>query len=372
MEIDALIAPPEPLGLDPKRLRHAETLLERGITDKLFPAAVYMVLRHGMIAAKRAFGTAQPDASPPVPATLDTIFDLASVTKPFTATLLLQCVEAGQLHLAQPVADFLPEAKSAPVAKVALRHLATHTSGLPPWKPLYKTEAPSALADILSTPLQAEIGTRYAYSDLGYILLGEILTRVTGHPLDTLVKERILTPCGMTRAGYNPAPALRPQIAATAHCPMREGKILVGEVHDANAHSLRGVAGHAGLFASAPDLARFALALRHPATGAHLPVPPILGPLALRLAQENQIEPAIGGHSIGWFTVPNGMLPRGDLFSLRTFGHTGFTGTLLMFDPQHDLTTILLTNRVYSPEDGLGVLRLRRLFANAVAGAIVA
>jgi CubicO group peptidase (beta-lactamase class C family) len=371
MTIEELFSPAEPLGLDPKRLRRVDALLQKGIADKLFPAAVYMVMRHGLIAAKGAFGIAQPQAAPPIPATLDTIFDMASVTKPITATLLLQCVEEGLLHLGQSVADFLPEAEKSPVAKASLRSLATHTSGLPPWKPLYKTQAPSALADILATPLEHETGTHYAYSDLGYILIGEILQRVTGKPLDTLAQERIFTPCNMQHSGFRPVPALRPQIAATANCPWREGKILVGEVHDANAHSLKGVAGHAGLFSNAPDMARLAVALRHTATGAHVRVPPVLGPLARRLAQENQINPAIGGHSIGWFTTPNGMLPRGDLLTERSFGHTGFTGTLLMFDPQHDLTLILLTNRVYQPGDGTQVLRLRRLFANAVAGSLL-
>lgn len=371
MPLEDLFAGPEALGFDAERLGAVDTLLERGIAGGLFPAAVYLVLRRGRIAARGAFGLAQPDASPPVPATLETIFDMASVSKPITATLLLQCVEEGRLHLGQTVADFLPEAAESPVGPVSLRQLATHTSGLPPWKPLYKTEAASPVADILVTPLEAEPGTRYAYSDLGYILLGEILARVTERPLDRLAQKRIFAPLGMARSGYCPEAALHPTIAATANCAWREGKTLVGEVHDANAHSMGGVAGHAGLFSTALDMARFALALVDALTASPLGLPPLLHPLARRLAAENQIDPTIGGHSIGWFTPPNGMLPRGDLLSMRAFGHTGFTGTLLLFDPEYDLILLLLTNRVYSPGEGTGVLRLRRLFANAVGGAIL-
>ncbi len=367
MDLNAFLSSPESLGFDSERLRRVDALLERGVTEGLFPAAVYAVVRHGKIAAQGAFGLAQPDADSPIPARFDTIFDMASITKPITATLLLQAVEAGQLHLGQRVADFLPEAAESPVGPVALRQLATHVSGLPPWKPLYTTEASSVLADILTTPLEAEPGTRYAYSDLGYILLGEILTRVTGMTLDRLAQERIFTPLGMASTGFCPDTALHLSIAATANCAWRAGQILVGEVHDANAHRLGGVAGHAGLFSNAPNMIRFALAFRN-TVPEHLPP---LGPRARRLAETNQVDPTIGGHSIGWFTVPNGMLPRGDLLSERAFGHTGFTGTLLLFDPELDLTLLLLTNRVYQSGDGTGVLRLRRLFANLIAGSLI-
>lgn len=353
-------------GFDAERLKRLPALVQRGVTEDMFPAAVYRVLRRGRIVAQGALGMAQPDAAAPIAATLETVFDMASISKPFAALLLLQCVEQGDLHLGQPVGDFLPEAGDSPAAKVSLRQIATHTSGLPPWKPLY--QAPNALEQIFATPLDHEPGTHYAYSDLGYILLGEIVARVGGKPLDALAQERIFAPLGMTRTAYCPPANWRPQIAATANCGWRKDRILVGEVHDANAHSLGGVSGHAGLFSNAPDLTRFAIAFQHPELAESFGIPPLLAPLTRRLAQERQIAAEIGGHSIGWFTTPNGMLPFGDLLSARTFGHTGFTGTLLMFDPENDLTLLLLTNSVYTPKAGL--LTLRRLFANAVAGAI--
>jgi CubicO group peptidase (beta-lactamase class C family) len=363
MNISNFVKPPQSLGFDPDRLRRVDTMLQDGIREQLYPAATYLILRHGVIAAHGAYGIAQPNAAPPVPATLDTVFDMASLTKTMTATLLLQCVEEGRLHLDQEVRQHIPEAEKTPIGAVAIRHLATHTSGLPAWKAVYKAESP--LADILGTPLAAEPGKKYTYSDLGYILLGYLLERITRMPLDNLAHDRIFAPLGMAYSGFRPAAALHPLIAATT--------ANLGEVHDPNAHGMGGVAGHAGLFSSSPDMLRFILSFRYPAVAARHGVPSILGPLARQLAERRQTDPAVGGHTIGWFAYPSGYLPKGDLFSERTFGHTGFTGTLLMFDPEYDLTFLLLTNRVYYEKvnDGTAVLRQRRLLANVIGGAII-
>jgi len=226
------------------------------------------------------------------------------------------------------------------------------------------------LGEIFAATLNADPGTNYTYSDLGYILLGTILPKVFGKPLDILAHERIFAPLGMSRTFYKPPDNLKPQTAATAFCPLRPKQTLIGEVHDANAHFLGGVSGHAGVFSTLSDMVRYAVAIQYPTMAAHHNLPRILSPLAYKLASENQIDAAIGGHSIGWFTVLNGMLPRGDLLSKRCFGHTGFTGTLLIFDPEADLAFIFLTNRVYSEADGAGLLRLRRLVANVIGAAI--
>jgi CubicO group peptidase (beta-lactamase class C family) len=377
MHVEDLIRPPSELGLDPDRLTLAERLIKQGVTDGFYPAATYAILRHGYIACHGAMGQPQPDNAPQLQTQFDTIFDMASLTKPFTATLLLIAVEHGLIHLNQPVKDLLPVRElmphtgDSPVGAVPIRMLATHTSGLPPWRPLYEAKAPTPVGEILSLPLEAEPGTRYAYSDLGYILIGEILHRLYGKPLDVLLQEHIARPLGMTRTGYRPDAALHPHIAATRHCPWRgPEKILIGEVHDANAWKLHGIAGHAGIFSNVPDMIRFALALRQPSTASQLGIRPVIRTMARKLAEQNQVDPTVGGHSIGWFTPPNGMLPRGDLLSIRSFGHTGFTGTSLLFDLETDLTLLLLTNRVYSNADGTGVLRLRRMLANVVAGAV--
>ncbi len=172
VNLNELVKPPKALGFREDHLQLADAMLQKGVADHLYSAVSYLVVRHGMIAAHGAYGIAQPDALPPIPATLDTIFDMASITKTFTATLLLQCVEEGRLHLNQEVRQVLPEADKAPIGPVALHYLATHTSGLPAWKAVYKTENGEPLAQILATPLAHPTGTNYTYSDLGYITIG--------------------------------------------------------------------------------------------------------------------------------------------------------------------------------------------------------
>ena len=344
-------------GFDPERLAKVDTLLQKGVKDKLFPSAVYSVSHKQEVIASGAFGVPQPDSFEKRPASLDTLFDLASITKTFTGVLLLLATEDGLIHLGLKVQDLLPEAKTSPVANVTLTQLATHTSGLPPWKPLYRTSDP--LQDILQTPLEAEPGTRYAYSDLGYVLLTKILERVTGLSFDALVKTQILDPLNLTETCFNPASSLHFRIAATANCPIRDGKTLIGEVHDANAHSMKGISGHAGLFSTAGEVTRYAEGLST-----------ILRRLTLPKATQSQIPESIGGHSIGWFTATNSMLPSGDFFSNQCFGHTGFTGTMLIIEPKHELTLVLLTNRVYYPTDATRALRLRRYFSNLIASAL--
>ena len=352
---------PEKYGFDPEKIQYTEWAAHSGLPNRIYPAVSWLVMRENVVIAKGADVGLLPETNAPLTVDANMIFDVASITKMFTAVLLLQCVEAGGVHLGQKLGEFLPDADGSPVAKLTLKQLATHTSGLPPWAALHASKR-GHLAEIFATPLTSEPGTRYAYSDLGYILLGEILHRITGDNLVRLTELKIFQLCGMTRTGYNPAASLRTQIAPTANCPVRSDKILIGEVHDANAWSLGGVAGHAGVFSTAADLARFSLGLQ---SGA------LLSPAALRLLQQNQIAPEIGGHSIGAFTVPNPMLPRGDLLSTQTFGHTGFTGTLFLCDPENRLTLILLTNRVYFPQDNGGISKIRRQFANAVAGAML-
>ena len=359
-------------------------MLQRGVEERMYSAVTYLIVRNGLIAAQGAYGIAQPDSMLHPPATLETVYDMASLTKPFTATLLLQCVEEGLLHLNQEVRQHIPEAEHAPIGAVPIHYLATHTSGLPAWKALYKKENGEPLAQILASPLVAPPGTKYTYSDLGYITLGFLLERVTKTPLETLVQERIFKPLGMASSGYRPAPARHARIAATSRGESTDIRVdgehiqdkrFIGDVHDPNAYGMNGVAGHAGIFSNAPDMLRFILSFRNEATASHIGLPPVLGPLARRLAATNQndaAKPDISAHTIGWFAYPNGYLPKGDLFSAQTFGHTGFTGTLLMFDPDVDVTILMLTNRVFyeKENDGTALLRMRRLFANVVAGAI--
>jgi serine-type D-Ala-D-Ala carboxypeptidase len=370
MNLNDIIKPPAALGFRPDHLERAVEILKQGLKNDLYSCATYCVMRHGMIVAHGAMGDAQPDAAPPIPAQFDTIFDMASVTKSMTGAMIMQCVEEGRLRLGNTVGRLLPEAEGKPLAKVTVRQIATHTSGLPPWLPLYKSKEP-VLDQILAAGLKSEPGTQYVYSDLGYITLGKILERITSTPLDVLVQERICRPLGMKDSGYRPDPSLRPRIAETAHYIDGQKHTLIGEVHDENADGMGGVAGHAGFFSTAPDLARFALSYQFPSVAAHMGIPPVLGILARKVAETIQCDPKVGSHGIGWFVWPSGYLPSGELLSDRCYGHTGFTGTMIMFDPVNDIASILLTNRVVSKSDGGAFLSLRHPYANVIGGALI-
>ena len=372
MKFGDLIRPATALGFDGDRLKLLDHLVTGGITDRLYPSAVYVVMRHGMVAAHGAFGHAQPDAAPPVVTATDTVFDIASLTKSFTGTVLMQAIQRGEILLSQPVSSLFPEATTSPIAHVTVRQLATHTSGLPAWKPLYKLPAGEVVNDILHTPTENEPGTHYTYSDLGYILLGTILSKLGGAPLNELAHKQIFAPLGMKDTGYLPDRHLHSRIAATAHSRDRVGVTNVGVVHDENANGLGGVAGHAGIFSTAEDLCRFAISLQYASTASHFGLPQLLGAAARRVSQHSLIvDEKVGSHGVGWFIWPNPYLLIGDLLSPAAFGHTGFTGTMLLFEPQLDVTLILLTNRVYMATDGGGgIIRLRRQFANIALGAV--
>jgi serine-type D-Ala-D-Ala carboxypeptidase len=199
-------------------------------------------------------------------------------------------------------------------------------------------------------------------------LLGEVVHRASGVPVDEYLHSRVFAMLGMKDTGFRPGSSKLDRIAPTANERMRQGKTLRGDVHDENSNALGGVAGHAGLFGTASDLAILATALLG---NGHIGDYRLLGQPTLELIRRSQIGPEIGGHTIGWFAPPNGMLPRGDLFDNTTFGHTGFTGTMLVCNPTTQLATILLTNRVMNPADGAGIAAVRRKVLNAVASSVV-
>ena len=370
------LAGPKEVGLDPRRLAVADSLVRGGVDQKVYSAAVLLVARGGKIAHHQAHGTLSPGGPPARP---DTIFDMASLTKPNAATGLLTLLEDGKIALTQEVKEWIPEAKGTPVGDLSLRLLATHTSGLPAWKALYKTPGVDVarpqgkskqlvIEEIIRTPLFNPPATKYVYSDLGYILLGEIVARASGMSLDQYLHSRVWAPLGMKDTGYLPAETRRDRIATTAGSRDRPGAKIVGVVHDENANSMGGVSGHAGVFSTASDIVRLADALcRGGESGGHR----VVGIPTLRLVHKNQAAVDMAGHSIGWFTPPNGMLPKGDILGDSPFGHTGFTGTLVVCDPAYELVIVLLTNRVVFENTSDGMGRIRRRTVNAVASAIV-
>jgi CubicO group peptidase (beta-lactamase class C family) len=357
---------PEELGFDPERLELVNHLVQRLVDAGCFPGAVLLVARRGRIAYFKAFGYAQlyPERRP---MTLETVFDLASLTKVVATTpVILRLAEKGELSLDDPVSLYFPAFGEGPKRKVTVWHLLTHTSGLPAYAPLYSLlgRREDAYGYIAGLNLEYEPGTKVVYSDLGFILLGRIAELVAGKPLDELARELVFEPLGMRDTMFNPPPELRERAAATEYCRLRK-RILKGEVHDENAWFMGGVAGHAGLFSTARDLALYAQMWLNKGTfGAR-----VLSPATVDLATRNHTQGLNECRGLGW-ALNCRPCSCGDLMSPKAYGHTGFTGTSLWIDPAYDLTVILLTNRVHPTRENQCLLRARRLIHNAVMASL--
>ena len=328
-----------------------DPLVLDGIRRGAFPGAALVVGRGDAILFAKGYGrlTWSPHS---VAATVDsTLWDVASLTKVIaTTTALMLLVERGRVSLDSPVVHYLPEFNGLGTAVVTVRHLLTHTSGLRAWLPLNRLARDSAAAMRIvfeQTP-RAPPGTRMEYSDFNAILLGEIVRRTAGVPLDVFAGREIFAPLGLRQTMFRPPRRLVPQIAPTG---VWRGHPVAGVVNDQNAARLGGVAGHAGLFGTAADLARFAQFML--GEGA-----PPGGPRLLKVETVRAFTavavPARRGASartLGWEGVPTGetVSSAGTLFGPRSFGHTGWTGTSLWIDPDRGLFVLLLTNRAYAP-----------------------
>ena len=366
-----------------------DTVMHDGL-NRVFPAAVLHIRQAGNVIFERAYGYLDPETRQR-PTQPDSLFDLASLTKVFTATLFMMLVEVGRVSLETSVTEVLPEfAGTRPIvptqdslskaliprnpqfagqtvdaSTITFRHLLTHTSGLAAWRSLYRI----AETDALLLPHQVSAvtrarriaaihdqdeyygfayppDTRIVYSDLGFILLGEAIARLVGVPLEIALRQTMLEPLGLGATIYNPLINVFPRerIVPTEICPRRQRR-CIGEVHDKNSASLGGVAGHAGLFSTAAEVAA-------------------LGQLYLnggiynggqRLRSETVAEMVrvqVGAaentpRGLGWHQRSLGYSSSGRAFGPRSFGHTGFTGTSLWVDPDQELVVTLLTNRVY-------------------------
>jgi CubicO group peptidase (beta-lactamase class C family) len=308
--------------------------------------------RHDAILFAKGYGHLTWSPSSPVPDPDSTLYDLASLTKIVaTTTALMLLVDRGQMQLDAPVARYISEFRGPGTAAITVRELLTHTSGLRPTLPLFRDAPDSATAlrmVFAATPV-APPGVRVIYSDLNAILLGEIVRRVAGAPLDVVVAREIFRPLGLRRTLFHPGRALLPQIAPTG---LWRGHAIAGVVNDQNAARLGGVAGHAGLFASGADVARFAqFILRDGA----LPGGRLVRAQTVRAFTTRATAVSRGtaqeARALGWQALPTGerVSSAGTLFGPRSFGHTGWTGTSLWIDPDRDLFVVLLTNRAFAP-----------------------
>jgi len=350
------------------RLQEVYRLVEQAIADSVFPGAVLLVARRGVIVAERGFGhhTYDPQSPPVRP---NTLYDLASVTKVVattTATMILY--DRHQLDLKAPVQRYLPEFRGPGKDRVTVWHLLTHTSGLPAWKPLFKeAKTPEGiLQNILETELIYPPGDSTVYSDLGMILLGKVIERVSGKPLDQFCREEIFEPLGMRDTYFCPPESLRYRIAPTEFDPWR-GRLVHGEVHDENAYALGGVAGHAGLFSTARDLATFLQMVLNGGVYGHTRLAKFK---TVRLFTSRQNVPPYSTRALGWDTPSPEKSSAGEYFSTRSFGHLGFTGTSVWVDPEKALLVVFLINRVHPTRRNIKIRRFRPQLHNAIAQAI--
>ena len=367
--------PANPMRLQPMdagdaaKLQPAFDVIEKAIADKAFPGATLAVGYRGNVSV-HAFGKLSYDAKAAA-VNPNTIYDIASLTKVVVTTTLAEKLAEGDfsvpLDLDAPVARYLPEWASGPNPewrrKVTVRHLLTHTSGLPAFKEYWRTlkGKQDTLGRIFAEPLEYEPGTKEVYSDLGIILMAEIIERLTGRTLDDLAKSYVFSPLGMKDTMFRPPKKLWPQIAPTEIDDQLRHRLVQGEVHDENAFTIGGVSGHAGLFSTVPDLAAFCQMLLNGGVYAHQRIV-----RRATMAQFTTPQQLSGGtRTLGW-AVPTEGGSSGHYFSAHSFGHTGFTGTSIWIDPDRQLFVVLLTNRVHPTRENTKIQQVRPALHDAV------
>jgi len=351
-------------------------LLDSAIIAGAAPGGVVAISFHG---ARYIHGAGHLGIDDPTRPDAKTIYDLASLTKVVGLTTgVMLAVSEGRLELDAPVDRYVPDFVTPGSQFVTIRHLLTHSSGLPAHRRLWELaqDRAGALALVNSTPLDTVPGTRMVYSDLGAILLTEALVAAYHTPLDSLLSSRIFGPLGMSRTRFLPPSSWLPGIAPTERDPWR-GRILRGEVHDENAARLGGVSGHAGLFSDAEDLLTFGeWLLQDGPSDRRTDGPTTAESTAYSIKPEVKAEflrrqnlPSGSSRALGWDT-PSENSSAGTLFSPRSFGHTGFTGTSIWMDPTRGLVLVILTNRVHPTRDNNRHVALRKALADATVGTI--
>jgi len=358
---------PAAVGMSAKRLESIDHIVARGVRAGGYPGAAVVVGRKGATVWVKGFGRIAYGSKAAKVDPHETIYDLASLTKVVgTTTAIMLLYDEGRIALDAPVHEYLPEFTGGDKDSVTVRELLEHRSGLPADRDIWRTaRTPLEAKDaVLGVPLVCPPGDCYIYSDLGAIVLGMIVERVTGMGLDVYLHERVFGPLGMTHTFFRPADSLRKHIAPTALSPENR-QMVRGVVHDENAWALGGVAGHAGLFSTAGDLAVFSQMLLN---GGVYDGVRIVSDSTVRLFTTR----AAGSRALGW-AMADGQWGSGRYLSDGSFGHVGFTGTSIWIDPTRELFVILLTNRVYTPKvrgSSKAIADIRADLADAAAVAV--
>src|SRR5699024_4149343 len=321
------------------------TLLEKEIEQKHLPGAVIQVMHKGNIVMKEGIGYREDTQDLKAPMQMDTVFDLASLTKVIaTLPAILKLIDDGEVRLDDPVSFFLPDFAQQGKETVTLRHLLTHTSGLPAHRSFYeeKLNLKQILQHINQEQLVTPAGTEVDYSDLGFILLYQVVERVTGQRFEDFLQEHVFSPLGMVETGFKPTFEKERYAATEFSESLRDYKR--GIVHDENTESMGGISGHAGLFSTLADLTPV---VRMIVNDGEYDGKRYLSASSLALARTNFTPNSVEHRGLGWMRKSPTLASCGDYFSPESYGHTGFTGTSLWFDPTVDLNIILLTNRVH-------------------------
>ncbi len=365
---DLPTASPEQVGVYSEALEQIDSLAQEGLDRKRMPGCVVMIGRKGKIVFNKAYGYRQLEPTK-IEMTTDTVFDMASITKPVaTATSVMVLLDQGKIRLRDMVATYIPEFANSGKKNVTVSQLLTHQAGFVPDNALadYKEGRVQAFKNIYNLTTMYEPGARFVYSDVGFILLDDLIEKQSGLAVDAFSKKHIFDPLGMSETGYLPAEPLRKRAATTEQ---REGRWMKGEVHDPRCYSMSGVAGHAGLFSTAHDIAIYAQMMLN---GGHYNGKRILSRATVDLMTDAYriVEgQKVSIRGLGWDKNSGYSSNRGENMSPLAFGHGGFTGTVLWIDPAHDLFFIFLSNRVHPNGKGY-VNRLAGRMATVAVGAI--
>lgn len=345
--VDGGVAAPKALDEDAARWAPIDAVVQAAIEAGKMPGCVVVVGRHDEVLFERAYGwrSLLPERTP---MTAETVFDLASLTKPIaTATSIMILVDRGTVDLDARASKYVPELAKLPPFTV--RQLLLHTSGLPSATPLsdWSPDRAEVLRRIAALTPKGLPGEKFLYSDVGFVVLQEIVQRVSGKELATFAADEIFAPLGMKDTGYLPPAEIRARAAPTEE---RDGGFMIGEVHDPRAFALGGVAGHAGVFSTARDLSRYARAMLEKGT---LEERRLFGAKTFERFVTRHTTPK-GGRALGWDVDSSFATHRSALFSAKAFGHGGYTGTAMWIDPERDLFVLFLSNRVHP--DGKGAV----------------
>ncbi len=349
-------ARPEDAGMNAACLEQIDRVAAEGIEAGQMPGCVVTIGRRGKIVLLRAYGQRQIEPEP-IAMTTDTLFDLASLTKPIaTATSVMILIDQDKLHPDDTVAKHLPEFGTHGKQQITVRQLLTHQGGLIPDNALadYDDGPQRAWQRIFALKPYVEPGSKFVYTDIGYLVLGELVRRISGQDVHEFSRKQIFEPLGMAETGFLPDAALRRRAAPTER---RGGEWICGDVHDPRAYRLDGIAGHAGLFSTAEDLAVYAQMMLD--QGQHAGVRVLSRERVAEMTRPERVSSGL--RSLGWDVKSGYSSNRGESFSPRAFGHGGFTGTAIWIDPELELFVIFLSNRLHP--DGKGAV-------NRIAGRI--